>query len=565
MIEQVQKAGVKTYYGEDMIILQKEPLYALQEMVSQYGNCVLQGCDVTGTTINSGLVGVSGIDPDGNSVYKICRFNGASDVQSFPVYLVLNYSVTAREYGDLQSKPISYNYFASISSGIPSSNYVKINSTGPEKMFVDAIQDSTHRMVTDSQIAQWDSSSGGGEPLEMLGSNKLYKVATLQKGQVQHLYMLLSNTRSNGNEQSTIFQISNKGTSVSSASYTIKSTTASDSNEVYIQVYQTTTEWVIYLRSESFCDKWSLLPMGVSNVIISPIEMSVAPEGSKIHDGKTDSIRVVNASMYGSGKGIDADTVDDKHATGALNTLEQYNLVTAINEINTNKVAYDDLSVTAVANKVPKANASGILEYSITGNSESVGGKTASGTLDTSEKTNLVAAINEVRTAALVQFPIGGIMSWPGLEATIPSNFKKCNGVSLSRTTYASLFSVIGTKYGSIDIDSFNVPQLDGRFITGATQDIYGGTDIYNVGYTGGENYHTLIESEMPEHKHISGVYSASGANQSVYGTALVPTGERKEGGASSNTSPWTSETGGSSSHENRPPFMAFYWIIRVL
>tara|TARA_R100000149_G_scaffold61343_1_gene30709 strand:- start:19 stop:1203 length:1185 start_codon:yes stop_codon:yes gene_type:complete len=51
--------------------------------------------------------------------------------------------------------------------------------------------------------------------------------------------------------------------------------------------------------------------------------------------------------------------------------------------------------------------------------------------------------------------------------ATVPSGYLECNGQSVSRTTYAALFAVIGTQYGSSSSSTFKVPELRGEFIRG--------------------------------------------------------------------------------------------------
>ena len=51
--------------------------------------------------------------------------------------------------------------------------------------------------------------------------------------------------------------------------------------------------------------------------------------------------------------------------------------------------------------------------------------------------------------------------------ATVPSGYLECNGASVSRTTYAALFAVIGTAYGSVSGSTFNVPDLRGEFVRG--------------------------------------------------------------------------------------------------
>lgn len=66
----------------------------------------------------------------------------------------------------------------------------------------------------------------------------------------------------------------------------------------------------------------------------------------------------------------------------------------------------------------------------------------------------------------LAAIPAGAIFSFPTVNA--PSGFLECDGSALSRTTYASLFAVLGTTYGVGDgITTFNIPDLRGEFIRG--------------------------------------------------------------------------------------------------
>jgi len=51
---------------------------------------------------------------------------------------------------------------------------------------------------------------------------------------------------------------------------------------------------------------------------------------------------------------------------------------------------------------------------------------------------------------------------------TAPSGFLKCNGAAVSRTTYADLFSAIGTTYGAGDgSTTFALPDMRGEFARG--------------------------------------------------------------------------------------------------
>ena len=62
--------------------------------------------------------------------------------------------------------------------------------------------------------------------------------------------------------------------------------------------------------------------------------------------------------------------------------------------------------------------------------------------------------------------PAGSIF-WFG-STTVPTGYLECNGAAVSRTTYAQLFSAIGTTHGSGNGSStFNVPNCRGEFIRG--------------------------------------------------------------------------------------------------
>lgn len=51
--------------------------------------------------------------------------------------------------------------------------------------------------------------------------------------------------------------------------------------------------------------------------------------------------------------------------------------------------------------------------------------------------------------------------------ATAPTGWIPCDGRTLSRAAYPRLFSAIGTLYGSVDSNSFNVPDYRGEFLRG--------------------------------------------------------------------------------------------------
>ena len=62
--------------------------------------------------------------------------------------------------------------------------------------------------------------------------------------------------------------------------------------------------------------------------------------------------------------------------------------------------------------------------------------------------------------------PAGSVFTFA--STTVPSGYLECNGAAVSRSTYASLFSAIGTTHGSGDGSStFNLPDLRGQFVRG--------------------------------------------------------------------------------------------------
>lgn len=64
--------------------------------------------------------------------------------------------------------------------------------------------------------------------------------------------------------------------------------------------------------------------------------------------------------------------------------------------------------------------------------------------------------------------PVGEVCFFA--SSSIPTGYLLCNGAAVSRTTYAKLFSAIGTKYGSGDgSTTFNLPNLINKFAQGST------------------------------------------------------------------------------------------------
>lgn len=104
--------------------------------------------------------------------------------------------------------------------------------------------------------------------------------------------------------------------------------------------------------------------------------------------------------------------------------------------------------------------------------------------------------------------PVGTIQDYAGSTLT-NSRWMFCRGQAISRTDYATLFSVIGTTYGAGDgSTTFNLPDLRERFSLGLNSS---GT-FQTLGATGGSVNHTHI---VYGHKHGVGSLNISGASGS--------------------------------------------------
>ena len=140
--------------------------------------------------------------------------------------------------------------------------------------------------------------------------------------------------------------------------------------------------------------------------------------------------------------------------------------------------------------------------------------------------------------------PIGSIVPYGSTNA--PVNWLVCDGRAVSRTTYADLFNIIGTSFGSGDgSTTFNLPNLKGRVAVGqdTTQ-----TEFDTIGEIGGSKY-------LQAHNHnfiVGNIYYQTGGTN-----AIVPV--NPPGAGSIETS--TTGTGDSG---NLQPYQVVCYIIKV-
>lgn len=141
--------------------------------------------------------------------------------------------------------------------------------------------------------------------------------------------------------------------------------------------------------------------------------------------------------------------------------------------------------------------------------------------------------VNPTNTAV----PAGVMAEFGGLAA--PEGWLLCYGQAVSRTTYADLYTAIGTTWGTGDgSTTFNLPDYRGR--VGAGKDDMGGSsanrltgipgslDGDTLGATGGAETHTLTTAQIPAHTH-TGTTGSSGNHSHT-----VPYTDRGDGFGSS-------------------------------
>jgi microcystin-dependent protein len=164
--------------------------------------------------------------------------------------------------------------------------------------------------------------------------------------------------------------------------------------------------------------------------------------------------------------------------------------------------------------------------------------------------------------------PPGTMLPFAG--ATVPAGYLWCDGTSVSRTTYANLFSAIGIAWGEGEDSSvFNLPDMRGMFARGV--DMGAGRDpdaasrlALNIGGNTGDKVGSYQFSTYENHNHF--LQNASGHLSHVYdpigGTIAINTGSTAPTTLFEEL-PFAAETTFEGGNETRPINVNVNWIIK--
>ena len=140
------------------------------------------------------------------------------------------------------------------------------------------------------------------------------------------------------------------------------------------------------------------------------------------------------------------------------------------------------------------------------------------------------ASITPAKLTQAALTPLGVIVMWSGAASAIPSGWALCDGTT-------------GT------------PDLRDRFIVGAGS-------AYAVGAIGGEATHKLSVAEMPIHSHAVQMHNTG---SEAAGAGLVTSSAFQDRVlVTEGSNMGTDNAGGDQPHENRPPYYALCFIMRL-
>jgi len=187
----------------------------------------------------------------------------------------------------------------------------------------------------------------------------------------------------------------------------------------------------------------------------------------------------------------------------------------------------------------------------------------------------------QVASTAFVRnmLPAGVLVPYAGTASPDTNVWLLCDGAAVSRTTYAVLFALISTTFGTGDgSTTFNLPDLRGRVPMG--MDNFGSgegaanrvtdADADSLGGADGAETHTLTEAQLAAHDHTITVNSkdltVNTATADIGGGGGTKTFLEAVAGTTidHNHTATSANAGSGSAHNNMQPFLSLGYLIKV-
>jgi microcystin-dependent protein len=140
-----------------------------------------------------------------------------------------------------------------------------------------------------------------------------------------------------------------------------------------------------------------------------------------------------------------------------------------------------------------------------------------------------------------------------------PKGWAECNGQFMPINQNQALFSLFGTMYGGNGQTTFALPDFRGRV------PIHVGAGFIQ-GQAGGQEFHTVTQSEMPAHNHFVQATGTQSSTNLPQGNLLASSNAAQYNTGANTTLHPSSVTnvGGSQPHENRQPFLVLNFIVAL-
>lgn len=153
----------------------------------------------------------------------------------------------------------------------------------------------------------------------------------------------------------------------------------------------------------------------------------------------------------------------------------------------------------------------------------------------------------------------------------VPPNWLACQGQLLSIANYDVLFTLIGTTYGGDGVNTFGLPDLQGRLMVHQGQ-LVGGSN-YGIGQRAGSESVTITQNQMARHSHNVAVKDAFGtvanpttkstwAQVTPDGAAAIPAYSPAAGANTTLASGIVSAAGGNQPIDIRQPYVVVNFMI---